>query len=68
MYTGGQLRAPFDPVVIGFARLARAPHVVHALLDAGQRSAPQLALVNVPHTRDVGCPGEWTAFRDAAHG
>ncbi len=36
MYTGIQLRAadtlraPFDPVGIGFARLARAPHVVHA--------------------------------------
>lgn len=72
MYTGIQLRAadtlraPFDPVGIGFARLARAPHVVHdAALDAGQPSRLQLALASVPHKRDVGCCGEWTAINGA---
>ncbi|MDA0574118.1 hypothetical protein [Burkholderia gladioli] len=38
MYTGIQLRAadtrhaPFDEVVVVFARLARAPHILHAVL------------------------------------
>ncbi|BCQ57991.1 hypothetical protein [Burkholderia gladioli] len=45
----------------------RAPHVVHALLDAGQLSPLQLALANVLHLRDDGCPGAWTAFHDGAH-
>ncbi|MCA8171425.1 hypothetical protein LGM96_29240 [Burkholderia gladioli] len=59
MYTGIQLRAadtlraPFDQVVVVFARLARAPHILHAVLDAGQLSRLQLALANVPHKRDT---------------
>ncbi|WP_186033971.1 hypothetical protein [Burkholderia gladioli] len=65
MYTGGQLRAPFDPFGIGFARLAGAPHIVHAVLDAGRLSRLQLALANTPHKRDVGCRGEWAAFNGA---
>lgn len=71
MYTGIQLRAadtrraPFDPVGIVFARLARAPHIVHAALDAGQLSRLQLALANAPHKLDPGCRGEWTAFHGA---
>ncbi|MGN4155105.1 hypothetical protein ACS0Y3_32600 [Burkholderia gladioli] len=71
MYTGIQLRAadtlraPFDPVVVVFARLARAPHILHAVLDAGQLSRLQLALANLPHKRDTGTRGEWTAFNGA---
>ncbi|WP_186269040.1 hypothetical protein [Burkholderia gladioli] len=71
MYTGIQLRAadtlraPFDQVVVVFARLARAPHILHAVLDVGQLSHLQLALANVPHKRDVGVRGEWTAFNGA---
>ncbi|WP_369051406.1 hypothetical protein [Burkholderia gladioli] len=59
------LRAPFVQAVIVFARLARAPHVLHAALDAGQLSRLALALANVPHKRDPGCRGEWTAFHGA---
>ncbi|MGN4225058.1 hypothetical protein ACS0Y6_34720, partial [Burkholderia gladioli] len=43
----------------GAARRARAA------LDAGQPSRLQLALASVPHKRDVGCCGEWTAINGA---
>ncbi|WP_186063311.1 hypothetical protein [Burkholderia gladioli] len=56
------LRAPFDPVAIGFVRLARAPHILHAVLDAGQLSRLQLALASVQRQRDANGCGEWTAF------
>lgn len=68
VYTGVQRRAPFDPAVIGFARLARAPHVLHvlhAVLDAGQLSRLQLALASLPPKRDSGCRGEWALFNGA---
>ncbi len=65
MYTGIQLRAadtlraPFDQAVIVFARLARAPHVLHAALDAGQlsRLEPALATCRTNATRAVAASG-----------